>query len=128
MTDALSFGWLHDDEKKDDHIYGVAVATVIDNIDLLGEARVQLDLPWSPGLLPWARLATTMAGTFNNTTGVITATESGPGATSNTATLTVNKANTTTTITNAGALGTATVVGQAYAVNWSVTVNAPGAR
>jgi phage baseplate assembly protein gpV len=67
MTDALSFGWLHDDEKKDDHIYGVAVATVIDNIDLLGEARVQLDLPWSPGLLPWARLATTMAGMARGT-------------------------------------------------------------
>jgi uncharacterized repeat protein (TIGR01451 family) len=40
---------------------------------------------------------------------------------------TVNKANTTTTITNAGALGAATVVGQSYAVNWSVTVNTPGA-
>ncbi len=39
---------------------------------------------------------------------------------------TVNKADTTTTITNAGALGTATVVGQAYAVNYSVTVNSPG--
>ncbi|MEP7343579.1 MAG: hypothetical protein ABI977_38015, partial [Acidobacteriota bacterium] len=70
-------------------------------------------------------VATAMAGTFNNTSGVITATESGPGATSNQATLTVNQASTTTTITNAGALGTATVVGQAYAVNWSVTVNAP---
>lgn len=40
---------------------------------------------------------------------------------------TVNKANTTTTISNAAALGTATVVGQPYAVNWTVTVNAPGA-
>ncbi len=39
---------------------------------------------------------------------------------------TVNKADTTTTITNSVALGTATVVGQPYAVNWSVTVNAPG--
>ncbi len=40
---------------------------------------------------------------------------------------TVNQAATTTTITNAVALATATVVGQSYAVNWSVTVNAPGA-
>jgi hypothetical protein len=39
----------------------------------------------------------------------------------------VNKANTTTTITNAAALATATLAGQAYAVNWSVTVNSPGA-
>src|SRR5262245_43119365 len=41
---------------------------------------------------------------------------------------TVNKADTTTTITNAASLAsTATVVGESYAVNWSVSVNAPGA-
>ena len=40
----------------------------------------------------------------------------------------VNKANTTTTISNAATLAsTPSVIGQAYAVNWSVTVNAPGA-
>ena len=39
---------------------------------------------------------------------------------------TVNKADTTTTITNAVALQTATVVGQSYPVTWSVTVNLPG--
>src|SRR5262245_57758157 len=40
---------------------------------------------------------------------------------------TVNKADTTTTITNAASLAsTATLVGESYAVNWSVTVNAPG--
>jgi hypothetical protein len=39
---------------------------------------------------------------------------------------TVNRASTTTTISNAAALGTATVVGQAYPVTWTVTVNAPG--
>ena len=40
---------------------------------------------------------------------------------------TVNKANTATTITNAATLNsTPTVVGQSYAVNWSVTVSAPG--
>ncbi len=37
---------------------------------------------------------------------------------------TVNPADTTTTITNV--LSPATVVGEAYAVNWSVSVNAPG--
>jgi len=41
---------------------------------------------------------------------------------------TVNPADTTTTVTNAASLNsTPTVVGQSYAVNWSVTVNAPGA-
>ncbi|HXO02954.1 MAG TPA: phage baseplate assembly protein V [Stellaceae bacterium] len=35
---------------------------MIDNIDLLGEARVQLILPWAPGFMPWARVATMMAG------------------------------------------------------------------
>jgi uncharacterized protein involved in type VI secretion and phage assembly len=45
-----------------DKIYGVAIATVISNIDSLGEARVQLRLPWLPGYEPWARLATMMAG------------------------------------------------------------------
>ena len=67
MNNSLfQFGWL-DDEKQDDHIYGVAVATVVDNIDLLGEARVQLNLPWVPGFLPWARVATTMAGMMRGT-------------------------------------------------------------
>ncbi|MCW5958513.1 MAG: Ig-like domain repeat protein, partial [Pyrinomonadaceae bacterium] len=40
---------------------------------------------------------------------------------------TVNPANTTTTITNAGPLGTPSIVGQPYPVNWSVTVDSPGA-
>jgi uncharacterized protein involved in type VI secretion and phage assembly len=66
--DSLQFGWLDtSEEKKDDHIYGVAVATVVDNIDALGEARVQLNLPWLPGFLPWARIATTMAGMARGT-------------------------------------------------------------
>jgi phage baseplate assembly protein gpV len=60
-NDSLQFGLL-DEEKQDDRVYGVAPATVIDNIDLLGEARVQLMLPWAPGFMPWARIATTMAG------------------------------------------------------------------
>ena len=39
----------------------------------------------------------------------------------------VNRATTTTTITNTGALSVATVVGQAYVVTYTVTVNGPGA-
>ncbi len=60
----------------------------------------------------------------------ITATYSGDadfGASSGTASHTVNKANTTTAITNAAALGTATVVGQSYSVAASVSVTSPGA-
>lgn len=46
-------------EKK---IYGVTVATVLNNIDCTGQARVQLMLPWLPGFTPWARLSNMMAG------------------------------------------------------------------
>ncbi len=42
-------------------------------------------------------------------------------------TLTVTQAATTTTITNAAALGTPTQIGQAYAVNWTTSPVAPGA-
>lgn len=47
---------------KDKKIYGVAPAMVINNIDTTGEARVQLQLAWLPGYMPWARVATPMAG------------------------------------------------------------------
>jgi len=57
----FEFGWQPAAE-KDDKIYGVAIATVIDNVDLLGEARVQLTLPWAPGFMPWARIASLMGG------------------------------------------------------------------
>src|SRR5437016_3513842 len=59
----------------------------------------------------------------------ITATYSGDtnfNTSPGTASHTVNPANTTTAITNAATLATATVVGQSYAVNYSVTVNSPG--
>jgi uncharacterized protein involved in type VI secretion and phage assembly len=62
MAESLfEFGWQPAAE-KDDKIYGVAIATVVDNVDLIGEARVQLSLPWAPGFEPWARIATMMAG------------------------------------------------------------------
>lgn len=49
-------------QAADRRIYGVAVAQVINNVDLLGEGRVQLMLPWLPSLLPWARVAVLSAG------------------------------------------------------------------
>ncbi|WP_341890343.1 phage baseplate assembly protein V [Variovorax sp. YR752] len=48
-------------------VHGVSVATVINNVDSTGEARVQLVLPWLPGFLPWARLALPMAGMLRGT-------------------------------------------------------------
>lgn len=64
MPDDVMFGLMQEmkplpGEKK---IYGVCTATVINNIDVTGLARVQLMLPWLPGAVPWARLATLMAG------------------------------------------------------------------
>jgi uncharacterized protein involved in type VI secretion and phage assembly len=47
---------------EDKRIYGVAVAQVIDNIDLERQGRVQLSYPWFPGIEPWARVATVSAG------------------------------------------------------------------
>jgi phage baseplate assembly protein gpV len=49
-------------QANDRRIYGVAVAQVINNVDLMGEGRVQLMLPWLPSLLPWARVAVLSAG------------------------------------------------------------------
>jgi len=43
-------------------IYGVAVAQVINNIDVTGLSRVQVRLPWLPGIEPWARVAVLAAG------------------------------------------------------------------
>ena len=46
----------------DKKVFGVVTATVINNIDCSGEAKVQLQLPWLPGYMPWARMSTPMAG------------------------------------------------------------------
>lgn len=43
-------------------VYGVVVATVVNNVDSTMEGRVQIHLPWAPGLDPWARVAAPMAG------------------------------------------------------------------
>jgi phage baseplate assembly protein gpV len=54
-------------KEKEKKVYGVVSATVIDNVDCTGEARVQLLLPWLPGFMPWARVATPMAGLARGT-------------------------------------------------------------
>lgn len=46
---------------------GVALAQVVDNRDMTGQARVQLRLPWLPGIEPWARVAVPMAGDSRGT-------------------------------------------------------------
>ncbi len=62
--EAVKFGLTQNFEMKpsENKIYGVSVATVLNNIDCTGEARVQLQLPWLPGYTPWARLSSQMAG------------------------------------------------------------------
>jgi uncharacterized protein involved in type VI secretion and phage assembly len=65
--EAVKFGWAQPmgggaAKPPDKKVDGVAVATVVNNIDCTGEARVQLMLPWLPGYLPWARLSNMMAG------------------------------------------------------------------
>jgi len=70
FNDLFQFGLTQDlsgkqaPEKK---INGVTVGTVINNIDLTGEARVQLILPWLPGYQPWARLCVLMGGLARGT-------------------------------------------------------------
>lgn len=51
-----------EDSNKERLIYGVAVARVINNIDQANQGRVQIALPWLPGVEPWARVAVLMAG------------------------------------------------------------------
>ena len=66
--DAVKFGLTQDyglsgkGGPPDKKVFGVTTATVLNNIDCTGEAKVQLLLPWLPGYMPWARMSTTMAG------------------------------------------------------------------
>jgi uncharacterized protein involved in type VI secretion and phage assembly len=48
-------------------IYGVANATVLNNMDTNGKGRVQLRLPWLPDYEPWARVAVPSAGNNRGT-------------------------------------------------------------
>jgi phage baseplate assembly protein V len=54
-------------QPTDRRIYGVALAQVIDNVDVSGLGRVQVRLPWLPGVEPWARVAVLMAGSSRGT-------------------------------------------------------------
>lgn len=49
-------------EPNDRRISGVCAARVMTNIDSQGEGRVQLEIPWLPGFMPWARVASMMTG------------------------------------------------------------------
>ena len=49
-------------EPDDRRITGVCAAMVISNLDSTGEGRVQLQIPWLPGYMPWARVSVPMAG------------------------------------------------------------------
>ncbi|MFT3801595.1 MAG: phage baseplate assembly protein V [Burkholderiaceae bacterium] len=71
--EAVKFGWTQDfgagahAGPPDKKVFGVTTATVIDSVDCNGEAKVQLQLPWLPGYMPWARLSTPMAGLGHGT-------------------------------------------------------------
>jgi uncharacterized protein involved in type VI secretion and phage assembly len=67
--EAVKFGATQTFERPapENKIFGVSIATVLNNIDCTGEARVQLMLPWLPGYTPWARLSTPMAGMARGT-------------------------------------------------------------
>src|SRR5262245_26653926 len=41
---------------------GMTAATVISNTDLTRQGRVQVRIPWLPGVEPWVRVAVPMAG------------------------------------------------------------------
>jgi uncharacterized protein involved in type VI secretion and phage assembly len=66
MSVLFDFG-LDASEQPDQRIQGVAIATVINNIDALSEGRVQVSLPWMPGVMPWARISTLSAGSARGT-------------------------------------------------------------
>ncbi|MGH8554530.1 MAG: phage baseplate assembly protein V [Gammaproteobacteria bacterium] len=48
----------------DRRVDGVTIAKVINNVDATGEGRVQVQLPWLPGVRPWARLSRLDGGTY----------------------------------------------------------------
>jgi phage baseplate assembly protein gpV len=62
MLNGLIESAVKDGPPPEPKVYGVAVATVVCNIDSLGEGRVQVSYSWFPGPKPWARVATPMAG------------------------------------------------------------------
>jgi len=67
--EAIKFGFRNDLQVKPspDRIHGLSLAFVVNNLDALGEGRVQVELPWLPGFRPWARVAVPMAGMLRGT-------------------------------------------------------------
>jgi uncharacterized protein involved in type VI secretion and phage assembly len=53
---------LENSRSEEQQIYGLGIGRVINNIDATGMARVQVSLPWLPGIEPWARIVTPSAG------------------------------------------------------------------
>ena len=47
---------LENSRSEEQQIYGLGIGRVINNIDATGMARVQVSLPWLPGIEPWARI------------------------------------------------------------------------
>ena len=52
------------DKSEDKRIYGTVIAQVIQNCDKTRMGRVQIRLPWMPGLDPWARLSLIDPGAY----------------------------------------------------------------
>lgn len=62
----MSQEWLDqsivEDSERDAPLPGVAAAIVLQNIDVTGQGRVQVELPWLSEIQPWARVASPGAG------------------------------------------------------------------
>lgn len=62
----MAANWIEDSaelaDTAADALGGVAIAEVIDNLDGTNLGRVQIRLPWLPGIEPWARVAAGSAG------------------------------------------------------------------
>lgn len=54
-------------DMRETRFYGVALGTVVDNMDTTGSGRVQVHLPWLPSLDVWARVAVLSAGLATGT-------------------------------------------------------------
>lgn len=54
-------------ESTEQKIFGVTLAQVVNNIDSTLQGRVQIKLPWLPGIEPWARVATLATGEGSGT-------------------------------------------------------------
>ena len=56
-----------DTRRGENRIRGVTLATVVSNMDLSGQGRVQIKLPSMPNYQPWARVAMLSAGSERGT-------------------------------------------------------------